>query len=562
MARLPEPGKDVGTWGIILNDFLNQSHNADGSIKDNIVTPAALVGNIPQTKIENLQTDLSSKVDKIDSKGLSTNDYTTAEKSKLEGIAERATNLTLGTTAGTALEGNATATDVGAIPIAEKGVVGGVASYDDTVTSLAGKANASEYRKTELIANAPNFIQGYLGNDIASDLFCCTISGGGSAGRENVIGGNEANVNTDLSNKPLETGTNAHYSVINGGYDNVANGLASILSGFHNLIAKLATHGTISGGSKHKILKGNYNTIAGGTESTIDEGNNGTISGGATNFIQGAFDSCTIGGGFTNIIKNNFGTICGGYINKANGVASTVGGGSTNKADKDYCTVAGGYINNANNPFSTISGGSNNSTNGDASVIVGGQNNITGGSYSVAGGYANTASGNFSVIVGGTDNTASGSGSIANGKSAKAVDGGQIAHANGKFANQGDAQNSKFVLRNSTTDATPTVIGLNGTVNLQMPIDSTWYFKYTIVARRQDDIGGESKAWTIEGLLQNNTSQNVTAIGIPTKTTIAGTAAWDITLGYGADTFYITATGEVGKTIYWVGKLETVEVVG
>ena len=34
MARLPQPGGDVGNWGEILNDYLNQSHNNDGSLKD------------------------------------------------------------------------------------------------------------------------------------------------------------------------------------------------------------------------------------------------------------------------------------------------------------------------------------------------------------------------------------------------------------------------------------------------------------------------------------------------------------------------------------------------
>lgn len=33
MARLPHPGSDSGTWGSILNDFLGQSHNSDGSLK-------------------------------------------------------------------------------------------------------------------------------------------------------------------------------------------------------------------------------------------------------------------------------------------------------------------------------------------------------------------------------------------------------------------------------------------------------------------------------------------------------------------------------------------------
>lgn len=41
MARLPQPGGDIGTWGDVLNDFLSQSHNTDGTIKQ-----AALDGRI------------------------------------------------------------------------------------------------------------------------------------------------------------------------------------------------------------------------------------------------------------------------------------------------------------------------------------------------------------------------------------------------------------------------------------------------------------------------------------------------------------------------------------
>jgi hypothetical protein len=32
-TRLPNPGGDDGTWGSILNDFLSQAHNADGTLK-------------------------------------------------------------------------------------------------------------------------------------------------------------------------------------------------------------------------------------------------------------------------------------------------------------------------------------------------------------------------------------------------------------------------------------------------------------------------------------------------------------------------------------------------
>jgi len=40
MARLPAPGGDDNTWGIVLNDFLSQSHSADGSLKASAVDGA------------------------------------------------------------------------------------------------------------------------------------------------------------------------------------------------------------------------------------------------------------------------------------------------------------------------------------------------------------------------------------------------------------------------------------------------------------------------------------------------------------------------------------------
>src|SRR5687768_14372275 len=42
MARLPIPGGDDNTWGTVLNEFLSQSLNSDGSIKS-----AAVQGALP-----------------------------------------------------------------------------------------------------------------------------------------------------------------------------------------------------------------------------------------------------------------------------------------------------------------------------------------------------------------------------------------------------------------------------------------------------------------------------------------------------------------------------------
>ncbi len=50
MARLPQPGSDSGTWGNILNDFLSQAHNADGTIRDGVVPESALSSSA-QTKL-------------------------------------------------------------------------------------------------------------------------------------------------------------------------------------------------------------------------------------------------------------------------------------------------------------------------------------------------------------------------------------------------------------------------------------------------------------------------------------------------------------------------------
>lgn len=53
MARLPQPGGDQGNWGIILNDFLTQSLNSDGSLKSGVVGGAALAdGTISEAKLD------------------------------------------------------------------------------------------------------------------------------------------------------------------------------------------------------------------------------------------------------------------------------------------------------------------------------------------------------------------------------------------------------------------------------------------------------------------------------------------------------------------------------
>jgi len=49
MVRLPKPGSDSGTWGIILNDFLSATHNDDGTLKSESVAKTMLAADIQAT---------------------------------------------------------------------------------------------------------------------------------------------------------------------------------------------------------------------------------------------------------------------------------------------------------------------------------------------------------------------------------------------------------------------------------------------------------------------------------------------------------------------------------
>ena len=42
MARLPQPGSDNGTWGVLLNDFLSVAHTTTGTLADGIVTTSSI----------------------------------------------------------------------------------------------------------------------------------------------------------------------------------------------------------------------------------------------------------------------------------------------------------------------------------------------------------------------------------------------------------------------------------------------------------------------------------------------------------------------------------------
>lgn len=79
------------------------------------------------------KSELDSKVDKVNGKGLSTNDYTTAEKDKLSGIADGANNYSL--------------------PVATSNALGGVKSGTDITVDASGNVSVNDNSHAHTIAN-------------------------------------------------------------------------------------------------------------------------------------------------------------------------------------------------------------------------------------------------------------------------------------------------------------------------------------------------------------------------------------------------------------------------
>ena len=108
-----------------------------------------------------LQGNIDKKVDKVEGKGLSTNDYTTDEKTKLEGIATGAQVNVIETVKvnGVALTPTAKAVDV-TVPtgvLASKDKVSETDLVDALATKINGKLDASEVTGDLLTHNASEF---------------------------------------------------------------------------------------------------------------------------------------------------------------------------------------------------------------------------------------------------------------------------------------------------------------------------------------------------------------------------------------------------------------------
>ena len=430
------------------------------------------------------------------------------------------------------------------------------------------------------------------------------------SGATQVASGTSANINGGQQNT-----ASGFWDTVGGGYNNFNNGFGSVISG---------GYGNNAGG--------NYTVVAGGKTNTAGSSaviTYSTVLGGSTNTSSGYFN--LIGGGYTNsgtsasavttqsatmnattavtLSGSNASIKVGQYITGTSiaehtyvaaisGTALTLSqnasGSSTSTLSfyTPHGVVVGGGNNQATGSYSFIGGGGDagtsanrNVASGDWSFVGGGQQITASGIYSsVLGGGNCSATNSYATCLGGAGNGASGFGATnlgGNGNSANgtyAIAGGfnstnrslaSLSFAAGRASSQGDAQTEIFVLRNVTTDATPTVLTFNAaaagtTTQIILPNNSAYYFKVSVIAGVTG--AGNTKAWTLEGAIKRGAGVGTTAIvGTVTTTIVAadvGAATWTVTAT--ADTtnggLAITFTGQAGTTIRVVAKCETAEL--
>jgi hypothetical protein len=134
----------VGDWAVDLSDYAKGSDltalkNLVGTLPST-ATATTIVGYIDEAITDlGLSDELAKKVDKVEGKGLSTNDYTDTEKTKLAGIAEGATKVE-----GSSTNGNVKINGVDVNVYTEpEDVIHGAVATDTEVTEMLAEVFAT-----------------------------------------------------------------------------------------------------------------------------------------------------------------------------------------------------------------------------------------------------------------------------------------------------------------------------------------------------------------------------------------------------------------------------------
>jgi hypothetical protein len=270
-------------------------------------------------KLMAIQTDIAGKVDKVDGKDLSTNDYTTAEKTKLAAITGTNTGdqTTITGNAGTATK-LATARNINGVAFdgsaditvtADAGTLTGSFTKDITVNSVnIGRGNGENGSNTRIGGQALNSnTLGYQNVAIGD----ASLSKNTTGGRNNAIGTNAllknttGSENTAIGTFALENNTNGNRNLAIGQQALFTNteGIKNVALGYVPLYSNTtgSNNNAIGDETLFYNTTGNYNIGIGSQAGlTISTGSQNTMIGAQADVASGA-------GALTNATALGFG---------------------------------------------------------------------------------------------------------------------------------------------------------------------------------------------------------------------------------------------------------------
>lgn len=423
---------------------------AQGAKADTAVQPAALTA------------ALADKVDKVAGKGLSSNDYTTAEKNKLAGLESshfkglHASLAALQSAHPSAVAGDYADVDAGA------GV--DVVRYLWDVTDSEWVAQAAS-GGSMTAAQVKTAYESNPDTNAFTDAEQAKLGG--------IAAGATANADTDSL---AEGATNKYFtegrvrstvmtglSLLTGGVISAADSVLSALGKLQNQISDAVTaiggkQDALVSGTTLKTVNGNsllgsgdlaisgsgglanlveantatapnatvpvvslsvsvteancdYALVPKGTGAILGAIPNGAASGGNKRGTR-AVDFQLVRSTAAQVASGANAVIVGGENNTASGAHSVVAGGSGNTASSMRSVVGGGISNTASGGNDVVAGGLGNTSSGGQNAIGGGNGNTAAGQHNtIAGGQnGNTGTGSWCFIGGGSGNTTLGAG--------------------------------------------------------------------------------------------------------------------------------------------------------
>ena len=407
---------------------------------------------------------------------------------------------------------------------------------------------------TDNVASAANGFIGGGGTNAANVFFSAVVAGysNTAGGVYNLIGAGYANSGTSGSVVTTQSGTMNGTTAVTLSGSNASIKVGQYVSG--TSISQDTYVAAISGTSLtlSRVATGSStSTLSFYTPHGVVVGGGNNTATGSYSFIGGGGDAGTASG--RNTASGAWSSVVGGTRNTASGIASFVGGGGADGIGNYYGNVASGTL-------SVIGGGWNNQATNSWASILGGQSNVSSGPYSVVtGGSENVNNSTYGVVNGGQYGTT------------RSITGLNVSPASTSpiSGTLGISQSALLVLARQTTDATPTVLrsdsnAASTTNQVILPNNSAYFFTGEVVAGVTG--GGNTKGWTIEGVIKRGANAASTAlVGTPTVTSTyadAGASTWVIAVT--ADTtnggLAVTFTGQAATTIRTVAKISTVEM--